>query len=172
MVLPRSDDLSGGRLKGMGGAMDLVANCANVSGVCVGVRVWYCGTGGVICIRYKKQYYNSQHCAPALPHSRTPDSYSCLPTIQIIVTTLHTNKFGEPKILPTCTFPLTGRRTVSKIITELAVFEVNPTMVGDAFEVSTQLCLVEKAAFSTVEEIRKVTGAEFVVSSALKDISV
>ncbi len=42
----------------------------------------------------------------------------------IFVITQHCTKAGEPKLLETCTYPLTGRAVVSRIYTELAVIDV------------------------------------------------
>jgi len=41
-----------------------------------------------------------------------------------IVTMLHTTKTGEPRIVRKCTYPLTARRCVRLIVTDLAVIEV------------------------------------------------
>ena len=58
-----------------------------------------------------------------------------------------------------CTFPLTGQRCVSRIITELAVFDVD-------FE--TGLILVEISDGVSVDEVRQKTEAPFTVSKDLK----
>lgn len=42
----------------------------------------------------------------------------------IIVATTHTDRNGNPKLLKSCTLPLTGVQCVSKIISDLAVIEV------------------------------------------------
>lgn len=44
----------------------------------------------------------------------------------IIVAMQHVNKSGESKLLSACTLPLTGRRCVRKVVTELALIEVLP----------------------------------------------
>ena len=58
----------------------------------------------------------------------------------------HTTKQGEAKIVPVCSYPLTGIGCVSRIYTELAVMEVTPgglklidTVDGLAFETLQQL---------------------------------
>jgi 3-oxoacid CoA-transferase subunit B len=42
---------------------------------------------------------------------------------KIIVVMEHTSKHGEPKFIPECTLPLTGKNVVDMIITDLAVFQ-------------------------------------------------
>ena len=42
---------------------------------------------------------------------------------KIIVVMEHTSKHGEPKFIPECTLPLTGRNVVDMIVTDLCVFQ-------------------------------------------------
>jgi 3-oxoacid CoA-transferase subunit B len=75
---------------------------------------------------------------------------------RVVILMEHTAK-GEPKILTECTLPLTGKGVVSKIITDLAVFEVNKAS-------APSLILVDHAPDVTVEQIRAQTQAEFIVA--------
>ncbi len=72
---------------------------------------------------------------------------------RLVVTMEHTARAGEPKILKRCTLPLTGRRCVHRIITDLCVFDVDRR--------ETRLLLVELAPGVTVEEVRAKTEAAF-----------
>jgi len=72
---------------------------------------------------------------------------------RVVVTMLHASKDGASKVLRKCTLPLTGRKVVHRIITELAVMDV-------AHE---GLKLVEKAPGVTVDEIVKATEAELLI---------
>ncbi|KAH8147125.1 uncharacterized protein LAJ45_08925 [Morchella importuna] len=101
-----------GKIKGMGGAMDLVANPA---------------------------------------------------ATRVVVLMEHVDKKGRPKILEECQFPLTGKQCVSRIITDLAVFDVSFT---------SGLTLIEIAKGVTVDELKSKTGAAFAVSDSLKEIEI
>ncbi|KAG9188143.1 3-oxoacid CoA-transferase [Alternaria panax] len=82
---------------------------------------------------------------------------------KVVITMEHVDKKGNPKILNQCTFPLTGQKCVSTIITDLAVFDC------DRVE---GLTLKEHAKGVTVDEIRSKTEAPFKVSEDLKEMSV
>ncbi|KAH9861492.1 hypothetical protein J1614_011239, partial [Plenodomus biglobosus] len=71
---------------------------------------------------------------------------------KVVVTMEHTDKKGRPKILKQCEFPLTGKACVSRIITDLCVFDVDFTK---------GLTLIELADGVTVDEVRSKTGADF-----------
>ncbi|KAI1164951.1 coenzyme A transferase [Nemania serpens] len=78
---------------------------------------------------------------------------------RVVVTMEHTDKKGNPKIVKQCEFPLTGRACVSRIITELGVFDV---------DFARGLTLIEIADGVAMEEIRSRTEAPFDVSDDLK----
>jgi 3-oxoacid CoA-transferase subunit B len=68
---------------------------------------------------------------------------------RILVLTTHVTKSGEPKLVSECSYPLTAKAVVSRIITDLAVLDV----AGDGF------CLVELAPDVTLDTLRARTGA-------------
>jgi len=67
----------------------------------------------------------------------------------IFVVTRHVTKTGDPKLVAACTYPLTGRKVVSRIFTDLAVIDVGP----EGF------VLRELAPGVTLEEVIEKTGA-------------
>ncbi|KAJ3726427.1 3-oxoacid CoA-transferase [Lentinula guzmanii] len=72
---------------------------------------------------------------------------------KVIVVMEHCARDGSPKILAKCALPLTGARTVSTIVTELAVFDVDRKNGG--------LTLVDVAEGTTIEDLKAKTGCDF-----------
>lgn len=68
---------------------------------------------------------------------------------RIVALMTHVTKSGEPKLVAECSYPLTARAVVNRIITDLAVIDVTP----DGF------ALVECAPGVTAAEIAGATGA-------------
>ncbi len=79
---------------------------------------------------------------------------------RLVVTMEHTSRSGDPKILKRCTLPLTGRRCVDRIITDLCVFDVDRERL--------ELVLVELAPGVGVEEIQAKTEAAFRVAPGVR----
>lgn len=80
---------------------------------------------------------------------------------KVVVTMEHTDKHGGPKILKQCDFPLTGKACVSRIITDLCVFDVDFT---------EGLTLVEIADGVTIDEVKAKTEAPFKIADDVKPI--
>jgi 3-oxoacid CoA-transferase subunit B len=74
---------------------------------------------------------------------------------RVIVTMEHTAKGDAPKILKECTLPLTGKRCIDMIITDLCVLVMD--------EAKQRFRLTELAPGVTVEEVRSKTEAEIIV---------
>jgi 3-oxoacid CoA-transferase subunit B len=73
---------------------------------------------------------------------------------RVIVLMEHVAKSGDHKIVVECDLPLTGRRVVSRIITDLAVIDVTPD----------GLVLRELAPDVTVEQVQEATGVPLLVA--------
>jgi 3-oxoacid CoA-transferase subunit B len=73
---------------------------------------------------------------------------------KIIVVMEHVSKNGDPKFIPACTLPLTGKNVVDMIITDLAVFQ-RPNHQS-AFK------LIELAPGVGADEVREKTSAHYV----------
>ena len=76
---------------------------------------------------------------------------------RVVVAMEHTTREGGHKILDRCTLPFTGLKVVNLIVTEMAVIEVPPE----------GLTLREIAADTTVEAVRRATGASLRVPAAV-----
>jgi 3-oxoacid CoA-transferase/3-oxoacid CoA-transferase subunit B len=72
---------------------------------------------------------------------------------KIIVVMEHTSKNGDPKFIPACTLPLTGKDVVDMIITDLAVFQ-RPDHLSP-------FRLTEMAPGVTAEEVAAKTTAHY-----------
>jgi 3-oxoacid CoA-transferase B subunit len=78
----------------------------------------------------------------------------------LIVVMFHTTKTGKSKLLRMCTYPLTARRCVSWVVTNLALIQVD----------QQGFLLKELAPGVTVDEVRAATGAPLRVAADLKEI--
>ena len=82
--------------------------------------------------------------------------------VKRVVTVMeHTAKDGSPKILRQCTLPITGRRVVSLIITDLCVFEVKP---------GGGLVLLELHDGVTLAEVTAKTSASFEIAERCREV--
>ena len=75
---------------------------------------------------------------------------------RVVVVMDHTEKSGAPKLLKACTLPLTGKRVVDLLVTDLGVFAIDRKAGG--------VTLTELAAGVTVDEVKAKTEAPFQVS--------
>lgn len=83
-------------------------------------------------------------------------------TDNIIVAMMQTNPKGESKLLPRCTLPLTGKKCITRVLTELGLYEIK----NGAFN------LLEIAPDVTVDEIKAKTAGNLVISPSLRTIEV
>ena len=67
----------------------------------------------------------------------------------VVVLMEHTAPGGKPKLLHTCSLPLTGKAVVNRVITELCVLDVTPE----------GLLLVELAPGVSLEQVQQATEA-------------
>lgn len=78
---------------------------------------------------------------------------------RVFVLTEHTTKSGTPKIVASCTYPLTGRAVVNRIYTNLAILDVTPR----------GLVVRALAAGFTFGEIQALTGAPLIDGRPARD---
>ena len=72
---------------------------------------------------------------------------------RLIVVMEHANKNGKPKLVKSCSLPLTGSRCVDMVITDLAVFTIDRK--------AGEMRLTELAPGVTLEEVKARTDADF-----------
>src|SRR5215213_8706475 len=72
---------------------------------------------------------------------------------KIIVVMEHNSKSGDPKFIPECTLPLTGKNVVDMIVTDLCVFQ-RP-------DHDSPFKLIELAPGVTVDQVREKTTAKY-----------
>ncbi|KAJ9464344.1 putative succinyl-CoA:3-ketoacid coenzyme A transferase [Diplonema papillatum] len=82
---------------------------------------------------------------------------------RVVVTMEHTAKGGAHKILENCSLPLTGKGVVNRIITELAVFDIDYK--------NNEMVLIELAPGITHDEVQAKTGCTFRIADDLKTMS-
>jgi 3-oxoacid CoA-transferase subunit B len=80
---------------------------------------------------------------------------------RVIVIMEHVSKDGQSKLLKECTLPLTGRRVVDMVVTELGVFGIDKKGAGG-------VTLMEVANGVTVDEIKAKTKAKLAIGSGVK----
>jgi 3-oxoacid CoA-transferase B subunit len=73
----------------------------------------------------------------------------------VIVTMTHQSFGGTPKLIPSCTYPLTARGEVDIVVTEYAVFRF----------VNQNMYLEELVSDMTLEGLKEITPAHFELSS-------
>jgi 3-oxoacid CoA-transferase subunit B len=81
---------------------------------------------------------------------------------RVVVIMEHCSKNGQPKIVDSCSLPLTGKGVVNRIITDMAVIDVT----------ETGLQLKEIAPGYTVEDVQRVTGPKLSIDPLLKVVEV
>ncbi len=81
---------------------------------------------------------------------------------RLIITMEHVAKTGEPKIVKTCTYPLTALRCVSTIVTDLSVIDVVPN----------GLQLREVAPGVTPDEVQSVTEPKLIIPLRIPEMLV
>jgi 3-oxoacid CoA-transferase subunit B len=73
---------------------------------------------------------------------------------RVVILMSHTAKDGVPKIVKQCSYPLTGKNVVDRIITELGIFDF----------IDGKLHLTKIAPGTTLQEIKNQTEASFITS--------
>jgi len=80
----------------------------------------------------------------------------------IIVAMQHTDRSGNSKLLSACTLPITGVKCVKKVVTDLAVLEVDPNGRG--------FILKEVAPGVTVEQVKAATQGILIIEGEIPEM--
>ena len=81
---------------------------------------------------------------------------------RVAVVTDHVTKDGKPKLVETCTFPLTGLGCVTQVYTSLAVVDIE----------DGHFVLREKLPDMSFDELQALTGATLHVKDSIGDLIV
>jgi 3-oxoadipate CoA-transferase beta subunit len=79
---------------------------------------------------------------------------------KVAVVTDHITKKGEPKLVETCTLPLTGVACISRVYTSLAVIDI----------LDGRFVLREKLPAISLDDLQAVTGAELKMPERIADL--
>lgn len=80
----------------------------------------------------------------------------------IIVAMQHCSKDGQSKLLSKCTLPITGIKCVKKIVSDLAILEIDP---------EGGFILKERAPGITVEEIKSKTEGKLIIEGEIPEMT-
>jgi 3-oxoacid CoA-transferase subunit B len=79
---------------------------------------------------------------------------------RVVVAMQHVSKDGKSKVMKKCHLPLTGKKCVNRIVSELAVMDVTPS----------GLKLIERAPGVSVDEIVKATEARLTIEGEVPEM--
>ena len=79
----------------------------------------------------------------------------------IIVTMTHASKSGQSKLLPECTLPLTGKGCIKRVLTDLALMDIE----------DGKFVLRERAPGVSVEQIKALTEGELVIPANVPEMT-
>lgn len=81
----------------------------------------------------------------------------------IIVAMQHCSKDGQSKLLSACSLPLTGLACVRKVVTDLAVLEINP---------AHGFILLERAPGVSIDEIKNATAGKLLIPDIVLEMPI
>lgn len=79
---------------------------------------------------------------------------------KVIVAMQHVDPFGKSKIVSDCSFPITGQRCVSMVVTDVSVIEISPRGI----------VLKEVAPGWSVQDVQEITDVRLIISDDLTEI--